>query len=358
MVTSLKASAGQELRPGIKAPVKETLLTPRFYTTDFEAVANLDLSSQEKEIEAVIEELRADYNRYHFVRDTEFEKNWDNINPQTRQAFIDFLERSCTSEFSGFLLFKELSRQLKNRQPLLSEAFNLLARDEARHAGFLNKSMADFDLSLDLGFLTKNRTYTFFKPEWIIYAVYLSEKIGYWRYITVFHHIKDHPEFQYYPLFRYFESWCQDENRHGDFFKVLLRSQSHMWQTWQGRLWARFFLLSVFVTHALTVYERSDFYDTLGLDAGEYNDHVVRETNKTSGRAFPVMLDTEHPDFFPRLKKCSDLNEKLTEIDKSNHPNWLKKVQKFPIMVGIFWEFACLYLIPPVDAEKTRGEVY
>ena len=30
----------------------------------------------------------------------------------------------------------------------------------ARHAGFLNKAMSDFDLALDLGFLTKNRQVT------------------------------------------------------------------------------------------------------------------------------------------------------------------------------------------------------
>ena len=79
-----------------------------------------------------------------------------------RQAFVDYLERSCVSEFSGFLLFKELSRKLKGRNPILAEMFSLMARDEARHAGFLNKAMADFGISLDLAKLTKKRTYTFF----------------------------------------------------------------------------------------------------------------------------------------------------------------------------------------------------
>ncbi len=343
-------------QPAIKkTSTEESLLSPRFYTTDFDAVANMDISSQEEELKAMIAEMRTDYNRDHFVRDEEFKQSWDHIDEKTRQVFVNFLERSCTSEFSGFLLFKELSRKLKDRNPILAEIFHLMARDEARHAGFLNKAMGDFNISLDLGYLTKHRTYTFFKPEWVIYAVYLSEKIGYWRYILMYRHLEKHPEYQFYPLFRMFESWCQDENRHGDIFKALLRSQPEMWQGWKGRLWARFFLLSVFATHTLTVHERADFYATVGLDAQEYDREVIRKTNETSARAFPTILNVDHPQFFQRLEHCADRNEELKAIESSNAPKIVKFFLKLPLIAGIFWDLLFLYLIKPIDAESLRG---
>jgi magnesium-protoporphyrin IX monomethyl ester (oxidative) cyclase len=352
-----KASEPDLLRPGIKAPVKETLLTPRFYTTDYDAVAAMDIANHERELQAILGELRADYNRHHFVRDQEFEQSWEHLGEETRRAFIDFLERSCTSEFSGFLLFKELSRQLQKRNPMLAEAFQLMARDEARHAGFLNKSMADFNLSLDLSYMTQKRTYTFFKPEWVIYTVYLSEKIGYWRYILVHYHIKEHPEHRIYPLFRYFESWCQDENRHGDFFKALLRSQPPLWNNWKARLWIRFFLLTVFVTHTITVFERADFYRMIGLDPCEYNKQVVYNTNKTAASAFPVILDADHPEFFLRLERCAELNQKLLEIDTSDRPKFLKRWLKLPLILGILGHMMRLYFTKPIDAQKSWSVV-
>ena len=357
MVNSLATPEPQTLKPGVKAPMQETLLTPRFYTTDFDAVANLDISANEAEIRAIVEELRADYNRHHFVRDEEFKQSWDHITGEKRRAFIDFLERSCTSEFSGFLLFKELSRRIKSRNPLLSEAFEFMARDEARHAGFLNKSMSDMRLSLDLNYLTKNRTYTFFPPEWIIYTVYLSEKIGYWRYILVHQHMQEHPEYQFYPLFRKFENWCQDENRHGDFFKALLRSQSSLWKNWKARLWVRFFLLTVFATHTMTVFERASFYESIGIHPRKYNNRVIQETNNTSARAFPVILNTNHPEFFWRLEQCSVNNLKLAAIKNNKLPNFIKFFQRIPPAIAIFWNMLRLYLIKPIDTEATRGTV-
>jgi magnesium-protoporphyrin IX monomethyl ester (oxidative) cyclase len=337
--------------------LRENILTPRFYTTDFETAASLDLSSQDAELQAMLAEMQADYNRHHFVRDASFDQSWAHITGEARQAFIDYLERSCVSEFSGFLLFKELSRKLKTRNPLLSEMFSLMARDEARHAGFLNKAMGDFGCTMDLGYLTKNRVYTFFPIEWVIYTVYLSEKIGYWRYIIIYRHLENHPEHQFYPLFRYFESWCQDENRHGDIFKALLRSQPKLWNTRQSRLWSRFFLLSVFATHTLTVHERTGFYHTLDLDPTEFDAEVIRKTNETAARAFPAVLDTDHPEFFQRLHRCSNLNLKLSAIAHSSQPKWLKVLRKLPLQLAIVYHLVRLYLIKPIDAEARRGTV-
>jgi magnesium-protoporphyrin IX monomethyl ester (oxidative) cyclase len=357
MVNTLSKPATEGLKSGSKAPMQETILTPRFYTTDFEVAAGLDLSLQEKELKAMLTEMRTDYNRDHFVRDETFDRSWEHLDDQTRRSFVDYLERSCISEFSGFLLFKELSRKLKNRNPLLAEIFHLMARDEARHAGFLNKAMGDFNMSLDLARLTKTRTYTFFPLEWVIYTVYLSEKIGYWRYIIIYRHLEKHPENQFYPLFQYFESWCQDENRHGDIFNALVRSQPKLWNNWKARLWSRFFLLSVFATHSLTVRERSNFYDSLGLDAEEFDKEVIRKTNETSARSFPSVLDVDHPEFCPRLEQCADRNLKIKAIEESKAPKIWKFLQKIPLTIAIVRDLLRLYLIKPIDAEALRGTV-
>lgn len=385
MVNTVTKPEFDELRPGIKAPAKETILTPRFYTTDFDAMAELDVSENLDELQAIIEEFRTDYNRHHFVRDAEFEQSWDHIDGETRQLFIEFLERSCTAEFSGFLLYKELSRKLKNRNPVLAEGFSLMSRDEARHAGFLNKAMSDFNLSLDLGFLTQSRSYTYFEPEFIFYATYLSEKIGYWRYITIYRHLEKNPEDRIYPIFRFFENWCQDENRHGDFFDAVMRAQPQMldrprgfWQkikdipgSFSGKawaryfmvslvppkLWCRFFLLSVFVTMYLNDLQRSDFYASIGLNARDYDREVILKTNETAGRVFPIILDVEHPEFYDRLERCVENNAKLSEIVSNDQtPGWLKGLRKLPLYLANVGEFFRLFTLPvkEIPAQQVR----
>jgi magnesium-protoporphyrin IX monomethyl ester (oxidative) cyclase len=357
MVDTLKKPEFEELRPGIKKPAAETILTPRFYTTDFDEMAKMDLSPNEEELEAILEEFRADYNRHHFVRDEEFKQSWDHIDGDTRRLFVEFLERSCTAEFSGFLLYKELGRRLKGKNPLLAECFLLMSRDEARHSGFLNKAMADFDLSLDLGFLTKNHKYTFFKPKFIFYATYLSEAIGYWRYITIYRHLEANPEHRIYPIFRFFENWCQDEHRHGDFFDALMKSQPHLLNDWKARLWCRFFLLSVFATMYLNDLQRSEFYAAIGLNARDYDKYVIEKTNDNAGRVFPIILDVGKPEFYERLETCLKNNQVLRQVDGSNAPKAIKFIRKLPAFASNAWQFLKLYFIQPIRVDHLEGSV-
>ena len=82
------------------------------------------------ELEACAAEFRNDYNQRHFVRNETFKGAADAISGDTRKIFIEFLERSCTAEFSGFLLYKELGRRLKATSPVVAEIFTLMSRDE------------------------------------------------------------------------------------------------------------------------------------------------------------------------------------------------------------------------------------
>jgi magnesium-protoporphyrin IX monomethyl ester (oxidative) cyclase len=351
------ASTGTPGSAAIKDPVKDTILTPRFYTTDFDAMAAMDLRPNEVELEAICEEFRKDYNRHHFVRDASFDGAAESMDPETRKVFIEFLEQSCTSEFSGFLLYKELSRRIKDRNPLLAECFAHMARDEARHAGFLNKAMSDFGLQLDLGFLTANKAYTFFKPKFIFYATYLSEKIGYWRYIAIYRHLEKHPESKIFPIFNFFENWCQDENRHGDFFDALMKAQPSSVRGFRARLWCRFFLLAVFATMYVRDVARKEFYEALGLDAREYDKLVIAKTNETSARVFPVVLNVDHPSFYLRLERLVTNNQALAAVDQGKAIAPIKALLKLPYWSANALEMAKLFLMKPIRSEAFQPAV-
>jgi magnesium-protoporphyrin IX monomethyl ester (oxidative) cyclase len=278
--------------------LREDLLTPRFYTTEIEKAAKTDLALQKAQFEAMLQEMEADYNREHFDRKAPLDR-LRALNAVEKEAYESYLVRSCVSEFSGFLLFKELSRRLiqAGRQDL-GRLFQLMARDEARHAGFLNRALVAEGIEIDLPSLSGKRPITWFPLSWVLYSVFLSEKIGYWRYILIDRHLKANPENAFAPLFDFFEPWCQDENRHGDIFNLLLRCWPSLRQGLRGRLLSRFFLWSVFLTHSLTVCERGSFYTLLGMDPSRFDEEVMRHTNRTARRAFPVVFQLEGPAYF------------------------------------------------------------
>jgi magnesium-protoporphyrin IX monomethyl ester (oxidative) cyclase len=342
-----------EIHNKTQAQRKETILTPRFYTTDFEEMASMDIFDTKADFEAILQEFKADYNRRHFQRDQDFNQSWDHLSDRIKEIFRNFLEGSCTSEFSGFLLYKEISVKMKEKNPLVAEIFSLMSRDEARHAGFLNKAMQDFNMTLDLSNMSQTKNYVYFKPKFIFYATYLSEKIGYWRYIKIFQHLDANPEHQIYPIFKFFESWCQDESRHGDFCNLLLKSQPQFLNDWKAKLWCRFFLLSVLATMYLNdICNRSEFYEAIGLNTKKYVHEVLVDTNRDAAKAFPVILDLENPKFWAHLEKCVKNNAVLSKIANSNLPKPLKFIQKLPFYIGNGIELVQMYFIKPISIAK------
>ncbi|MFN9956973.1 MAG: magnesium-protoporphyrin IX monomethyl ester (oxidative) cyclase, partial [bacterium] len=205
-------------------------------------------------------------------------------------------------------------------------------------------AMSDFGLQLDLGFLTANKAYTYFKPAYIFYATYLSEKIGYWRYITIYRHLEKHPESKIFPIFNFFENWCQDENRHGDFFDALMKAVPQTVTGWRSRLWCRFFLLAVFATMYVRDVARKEFYEALGLDARSYDRLVIRKTNETSARVFPVILDVDAPAFWEGLERMVGHNAALSAVESSAAPAPLRVLRKLPHWLGNGVEMARLFL--------------
>ena len=325
--------------------MQNTLMTPRFYTTNFDELDAVDVTPVRGDWDKLLAQMESDPNKGHFKKNEDWDSiDWDGMDPELKKEFVDFLVSSCTAEFSGCVLYKEMKRRGTNED--IKKLFAYMSRDEARHAGFINDALREAGIAVNLGFLTREKKYTYFRPKFIYYATYLSEKIGYARYITIYRHLEANPDQRFHPIFKWFKEWCNDEFSHGEAFALLMRTDPNLTESFVNKLWIKFFLTAVYGTMWVRDHARPAFHDALGVDIEWYDQEVFRKTSEISKQVFPMELDINHPRWIPTLRR---LEKAFADLDAAKTHGGVSGA------LGKLWggaraalAFASLYTIPSI----------
>ena len=88
-----EAQAVHDSESATALAMQNTLLTPRFYTTDFDELDAIDVTSVRKEWDVLLDQMRSDPNKGHFKRTDEFDDILGTLSPELqREYFVRHIE--------------------------------------------------------------------------------------------------------------------------------------------------------------------------------------------------------------------------------------------------------------------------
>jgi len=329
------------LNDSTQQALENRLLAPRFYRTNYKAMNAIDVDPVRDEWDAMMAAFELDKNRAHFKQSYEFDPTSLDVDPELKSDFLDLLVSSITAEYSGCVLYQEIEKNVDN--PDIAKLMRYMARDESRHAGFINRALKQLGVAVDLSVLKQDKEYHYFRPKFIYYATYLSEKIGYARYITIYRHLQRNPDNQFHPIFNWFEEWCNDEFAHGEAFALMMRADPKLLRG-HNKLWIRFFLLAVYSTMYIRDHSRPKLYQAFGMDITEFDYRVFEITSEISKQVFPMTLDTDDPRFRAGMERLLELSQQSEQLrERGGLLSGIKRLG-LTAMTGI--TFARLYFLP------------
>lgn len=324
-------------------------LAPRFYTTNCKEIGDYDIEPVREEWDALMSAFELDTNRAHFKKNYDFDPAELDADPELKAEFLDLLVSSITAEYSGCVLYQEIESKVDD--PEIAKLFRYMARDESRHAGFINRALKKLGVAVDLSVLKRDKEYTYFRPKFIFYATYLSEKIGYARYITIFRHLERNPERRFHPIFKWFLEWCNDEFAHGEGFALLMRANPKL-LTGVNKLYIKMFLVLVYTTMYVRDHSRPKLYEAFGMDVTDFDNTVFDITTEISKQVFPLTLNTRSLKFQKGLERLLDLNKRLEALEGQR--GLLTSLRRLSLQAGNAITILRLFLLPAVPNEMPK----
>jgi magnesium-protoporphyrin IX monomethyl ester (oxidative) cyclase len=82
------SDAARSVNEATRSAQQDAVLTPRFYTTDFEELDRLQVDRHRELWDELVAEFRRDPNKDHFKRSPEFDADFSAMPPELREQFI------------------------------------------------------------------------------------------------------------------------------------------------------------------------------------------------------------------------------------------------------------------------------